>query len=76
MADSVRCVGRQIGQSFAVKYPDLLFGRRESILTELEQLGAAPIGGERRFERKFAALHGLDDGFQFFEGIFKTGWGF
>src|SRR3989304_10446470 len=52
---------------------DLLLSVRELSLTELEQLGAALVGGQRLFERQLTALHARHDAFELGEGAFEGG---
>jgi hypothetical protein len=55
----------------------LLLRVLERRLTELQQLGAALVGGERILERQLAAFHPLDDRLELGERRFESGrWGF
>src|SRR5665213_2133315 len=46
----------------------------EGRLAELQQLGAALVGGERLLQRQLAAFHALDDGFELGERAFERGY--
>jgi hypothetical protein len=61
----------EIAQRSVFEDLDLAFGIAELLLAVSEQFAAAPIGRQRLLERQAAALHVLDDLFEFGERRFE-----